>query len=118
MQLTFATNEIVDVSDAVELLRRSRAKREPADAHRLVRIVPQANVVVTARDGRRLVGLARGIKEVGGCCYLSDLIVDKDYVGAEIGEQLIRHVRREIGENSLIVLIPAPDAMAYTADID
>lgn len=117
MNLVYAINEKVDVAEVVELLRRSNFSRGADDAMRLVRLVPQANVVVTARDGKKLVGLARGLKELSGCCYLSDLIVDRAYVGGPIGEALIRQVREAIGENTLIVLVPAPDAMSYSTDI-
>ena len=118
MELTFAVNEILDVQDALELLKRSEPKRRTDEAHRLVRIVPDANIVVTARDGQKLVGLARGLKEVSGCCYLSDLIIDRAYAGEAVGEKLIRHVSEAIGENSLIVLVPAPDAMAYSTELE
>lgn len=118
MDITFVVNEVVEVSEAIDLLRRSNLKRRDDDAHRLVRIVPQANIVVTAREGRKLVGLARGLKEINGCCYLSDLIVDREYIKEAIGESLIRRVHDAIGENSLIVLVPAPDVMAYKAEIE
>ncbi len=115
MELAYALNERIDVADAVELLKRS--SRGHDDAKRLVRIVPDANIVVTARDGKKLVGLARGLKEISGCCYVSDLIVDSAYTDQAVGENLIRHIHDAIGENTLIVLVPAPDAMAYNANI-
>ena len=118
MELTFTVNEIVDAQEALDLLKRSELKRRSDDAHRLVRIVPEANIVVTARDGQKLVGLARGLKEVSGCCYLSDLIVDRAYASEAVGEKLIRRVSEAIGEHSLIVLVPAPDAMVYSAEIE
>ena len=118
MQLIFAVNEVVDEQDALELLKRSDLKRPSDDARRLVRIVPQANIVVTARDGQKLIGLARGLKEVSGCCYLSDLIVDRAYANDAVGEKLIRRVSEAIGEHSLIVLVPAPDAVVYSAEIE
>jgi ribosomal protein S18 acetylase RimI-like enzyme len=118
MPITYAVNEIIEVSDAVELLRRSRAAAPSDDAHRLVRIVPEANVVVTARDNGRLIGLARGLKEDSGCCYLSDLIVDRAYQSQGIGEQLIRHAHDVVGEHALILLVPSPNAMVYSAEID
>lgn len=118
MDLKFSVNERVGVTEAIDLLKRSEMKRPDEDAHRLVRIVPQANIVVAARDGRKLVGLARGLKECSGCCYLSDLIVDRAYRDQGLGEQLIRRVRNAIGENTLIVLVPAPDAVVYNAEID
>jgi hypothetical protein len=117
MELTFAVNDVVAVQDVLELLKRSAPKRYSDDAHRLVRIVPDANIVVTAKDGRKLVGLARGLKETS-CCYLSDLFVDPAYADEAIGERLIRRVSEAIGEHSLIVLVPAPDAMAYSAEIE
>ncbi len=117
MELKFAVNENVKVAEVVELLKRSTLPTCKDEARRLVRLVPQANVIVTARDGKRLVGLARGLKEVSGCCYLSDLIVDKAYADKAVGARLIREVRKAIGENTLVVLVPAPDAMAYSAEI-
>lgn len=117
MKFVYHVNETVDLPDVIDLLRRSKAKRRDGDARRLVRIVPEANVVVSVRDGKKLVGLARGLKEASGCCYLSDLIVDKDYQQHGLGEQLIRQVHALVGENSLIVLVPSPNAAAYSADI-
>ena len=117
MNLAYAINENVELAEVVELLRRSNRSRGHDEASRLVRIVPQANIVVTVRDGRTLVGLARGLKECSGCCYLSDLIVDRGYIDEAIGESLIRRVREAIGKNTLIVLVPAPGVMAYNADI-
>lgn len=118
MELTFAINEIVDVQEALELLKRSAMKRPADEARRLVRIVPDANIIVTARDGQKLVGLARGLKEVSGCCYLSDLIVDRAYTSEAVGEKMIRQVSAAIGKHSLIVLVPAPDAMVYNTEIE
>jgi hypothetical protein len=117
MHPEFQVNEVLDAAEAVDLLRRSRSRSQADDARRLVRIVPEANIVVTARDGRKLVGLARGLKEVSGCCYVSDLIVDRDYMAQNIGEKLIRKVREAIGENTMIVLVPAPAASAFSAEI-
>ena len=118
MNLVYQVNERVNVEEVVELIRRSSVKRNDQDAHRLVRIVPQANIVVAARDGRKLVGLVRGLRECSGCCYVSDLIVDSAYTGQGIGEQLIRQVHAAIGDNTLIVLVPSPEAAAYSAEID
>jgi len=116
--ITFSINPILEASEAMSLLKRSDSRKPEHDAHRLVRIVPHANVVVTARDGAKLVGLARGLNEASGCCYLSDLLVDRDYQQQGIGEQLIRQVRKAVGDHALIVLIPAPEEMAYSTELD
>lgn len=115
--MKYAVNPVVDASEAMSLQKRADCSKPAEDAHRLVRVVANANIVVTARDGNRLVGLARGLKEESGCCYLSDLLVDRDYQNQGIGAQLIREVRKHLGENSLIVLVPSPDAVAYSTEI-
>lgn len=118
MNLIYTINDVIEANEVIDLVKRSAHSRPADDAHRLVRIVPQANIVVTARDGNKLVGLARGLKELSGCCYLSDLVTDVNYNNQNIGEQLIRQVRQAIGENTLIVLVPAPEAMAYSTEIE
>jgi ribosomal protein S18 acetylase RimI-like enzyme len=115
--LNYAINPTIEASEVLGLIKRADCAKSAEDAHRLVRIVPQANIVVAARDGQRLVGLARGLKELSGCCYLSDLLVDRDYHNQGIGEQLIRHVRTSVGKNALIVLVPSPEMAAYSTEI-
>lgn len=117
MDVTFHVNERVDALEAIQLLRRSQTGRPDDDAHRLVRILPQANIVVTARKDGQLVGLARGLREASGCCYLSDLIVDAPFRDANLGSQLIECVRDVVGEQSLIVLAPAPAHGLVLSDV-
>lgn len=37
------------------------------------------DIVITAWDGGKIVGIARALTDYAYCCYLSDLAVDTDY---------------------------------------
>jgi predicted N-acetyltransferase YhbS len=84
---------------------------EPA---RLDKMLRQADLIVTARDGSRLVGVSRAITDFCYCCYLSDLAVDVDYQRQGIGRHLIEETHRAAGgDETALMLIAAPAAEAY-----
>jgi predicted N-acetyltransferase YhbS len=87
-----------------------RPVNEPA---RLEHMLRHADVIVTARDGERLVGVSRAITDFAYCCYLSDLAVDTAYQHQGIGKRLILETRRAAGEAAMLMLIAAPAAEGY-----
>ena len=91
-------------------LGERRPVNEPA---RLEKMLLHADVVVTARDAGRLVGVSRAITDFAYCCYLSDLAVDAAYQNQGIGKRLVAETRRAAGERSNLVLIAAPAAEGY-----
>lgn len=89
-------------------------RRPVGDLPRLDKMLRQADVIVTARDGRRLVGISRAVTDFCYCCYLSDLAVDAAYQRQGIGKQLIAETHRSAGvELTSLVLIAAPGAESY-----
>jgi GNAT superfamily N-acetyltransferase len=93
--------------------RLTLAERRPVDEpDRIAKMVAHANLFVTARDGGKLVGVARSLTDFTYCCYLSDLAVDKDYQRRGIGRALIEKTREAVGD-SMVLLLSAPQAMAY-----
>jgi predicted N-acetyltransferase YhbS len=72
-----------------------------------------ANLLCTAWDGDRLVGVARSVTDFEYCCYLSDLAVDESYQKRGIGKQLIRLTQSKLGEQAKIILLAAPKAERY-----
>lgn len=47
------------------------------------------------------------------CCYLSDRAVDRDYQHRGIGKQLLHTMRKQLGDEVMVCLLSAPEAMAY-----
>jgi len=96
------------------LVASTLADRRPAkDLDRLDRMLRHADIVVTARDGERLVGIARAVCDFSYCCYLSDLAVDTTYQRQGIGKRLIEETRRQAGDSATLILVAAPSAESY-----
>lgn len=88
------------------------ARRPIDDIARLRTMIENANLVFTARDAGKLVGIARSITDFVYCTYLSDLAVHRSYQGSGIGTELIRCTKLQAPEAKLI-LLSAPDAITY-----
>ena len=62
------------------LIASTLGERRPVhDLERLRRMLRAADLIVTARDEGRLVGISRALTDFSYCCYLSDLAVDAAY---------------------------------------
>ena len=96
------------------LVESTLAERRPAqDLDRLTRMLQQADLVVTARDGARLVGVSRALTDFSYCCYLSDLAVASAYQHQGIGKRLIEETHRAAGQETTLILLAAPAAEGY-----
>ena len=96
------------------LIASTLGERRPvSDLARLERMLRQADIIVTARDGSRLVGVSRAISDFAYCYYLSDLAVDAAYQRRGIGKALIDETRAAAGEGATLILVAAPAAQAY-----
>ena len=82
------------------------------DRERMGRMIERANLVVTAWDGERLVGIARSLSDFCYATYLADLAVDAAYQKHGIGRELIRRTQ-ELGGQANVILLAAPKAVDY-----
>ena len=88
-------------------------RRPVAEPERLERMLRNADVIVTARDGAKLVGVSRAITDFAFCTYLSDLAVDLAYQHQGIGKRLIAETRAAAGDSASLFLFAAPAAEGY-----
>jgi predicted N-acetyltransferase YhbS len=96
------------------LVTSTLAERRPADdLSRLNKMLRNADLIVTARDAGRLVGVSRAVTDFSYCCYLSDLAVDVAYQRQGLGKRLIDETHRAAGENTTLILVAAPAAETY-----
>jgi ribosomal protein S18 acetylase RimI-like enzyme len=90
------------------------ARRPVSDPERLGRMLSHANLIVTARDGERLVGVSRALTDFSYCCYLSDLAVDVEFQHQGIGRKLIAETHKQAGEDkTTLILVSAPAAEGF-----
>lgn len=104
----------LDVDEVLSLYRASTlADRRPVDnTARFTAMVRNANLIIVARLGGDLAGIARSISDFAYATYLSDLAVDQRHQRHGIGRALIEHTRRAAPTASLI-LLAAPAAVDY-----
>jgi len=112
--LEYKINDSCTVNEVQEVFMRSGIRRPVDDADRLQRMIENADEILTARDGIKLVGFLRAITDYSYCCYISDIAVDTDYQGLGIGKELIRILRNKLGEEEIqYVLTSAPKAVGF-----
>lgn len=109
----YRTDASLSAAALADLFTRSGIRRPTDDLPRLARMIVNANLTITAWHADALVGVARALTDFSYCCYLSDLAVDRAYQHAGIGRELVRRVHEAAGEESILLLLSAPEAMAY-----
>jgi len=111
--IVYGIEQAPEAAEVAELYRRAGLIRPVDDLERMGRMIAHANLIVCARDGERLVGVARALTDFSHCCYLADLAVDAEYQRQGIGKTLIARVYEAIGEEAMLLLLSAPKAMPY-----
>ena len=113
MNLSYTMNPKVQPEEIAEVFRRSGIPRPVDDTERIKRMIANANLIICARDGKRLIGIVRALTDFCFCCYVSDLAVDHEYQGKGIGKELLRRVKMSLSEEVMILLLSLPGAHAY-----
>jgi GNAT superfamily N-acetyltransferase len=113
-QITFVIGNQVNLDAVISVYRDcSLGARRPVDDRDAMRaMLNHANVVVTAWDGQKMVGVARSFSDKVYVTYLADLAVRTEYQRIGIGKELIRHTKAA-APKAQIVLLAAPDAETY-----
>jgi predicted N-acetyltransferase YhbS len=104
----------LDIDEVAALYRASTLdERRPVDDRpRFTSMVRNANLIVTARDGDRLIGISRSVTDWSYTTYLSDLAVDAEFHRQGVGRELIRRTQ-DAAPLAKIVLLSAPAAAEY-----
>ncbi|VAX08298.1 Acetyltransferase, GNAT family [hydrothermal vent metagenome] len=115
MNIEYKINVPISASQFIALLNQSTlAARRPVDDIECMQgMVENSNLMVSAWDGHRLVGIARSMTDFHYACYLSDIAVDKDYQRSGIGKKLQNLTQNQLGPRCKLILIAAPNANSY-----
>ncbi|MFN9718699.1 MAG: GNAT family N-acetyltransferase [Planctomycetota bacterium] len=112
-EIEYRINAPITAEQLADLFRRSGIRRPVDDLERIGQMIRHANLIITAWQGSRLVGVARSLTDYSYCCYLSDLAVDREFQHAGIGSELLRRSRAAAGDQSMLLLLSAPEAMDF-----
>jgi predicted N-acetyltransferase YhbS len=114
MQIEYRTGNHLPLEEMVSVYRDCTlgGRRPVDDLQRMAAMLAQANLVVTAWDGARMVGISRSLTDGVYVTYLSDLAVRDSHQRLGIGKELVRRTQQEAPE-AMIVLLAAPQAVDY-----
>lgn len=115
MSIIYRDDAVLTPEEAIALYQKSTlGERRPVDRPDIFAgMLKNANLIVTAWDGQRLVGIARSLTDFTYVTYLADLAVDVDYQHRGIGKQLIVETQNRVEPECMIVLLAAPKANDY-----
>jgi GNAT superfamily N-acetyltransferase len=115
MAILYRNDAPLQVEQVIELYKRSTlGARRPVDRPDIFAgMINNSNLIVTAWDAERLVGIARGLTDFVYVTYLADLVVDEDYQCQGIGKKLIDEAQQCTEPDCMMVLLAAPQANDY-----
>jgi GNAT superfamily N-acetyltransferase len=119
MMIQYLDDAHISAEQAIDLyIRSSLGERRPIhNKETFEAMLKNANLIITAWDGEKLVGISRVLTDIAYVAYLADLAVDQDYQRAGIGKQLIAETQSRLGPDCMIVLLAAPKANEYYGHI-
>ena len=115
MSIEYKINTPVSADQFIELLFESTlGERRPIEDRECINgMVNNSNLMVTAWDGEKLIGIARSMTDFHYACYLSDLAVDKKYQKSGVGKKLQVITQEQLGPKCKLILVAAPAANSY-----
>jgi ribosomal protein S18 acetylase RimI-like enzyme len=113
MKIIYKRDVLLDTVDIIRVFEASGITRPTQDPTRISQMFIHSNLVFSAWDNEKLIGVCRSLTDFNYACYLSDLAVDKHYQSVGVGKELIKKVRDVIGEKVALILLSAPSAIDY-----
>ena len=115
MNIEYKLNPELTENEFTDILNRSTlGERRPVDDKECINgMLKNADIIITANDNEKIIGVARSVTDFNYCCYLSDLAVDKEYQNHGIGKKLIDMTQTQLNEKCKIILLSSPSATEY-----
>lgn len=111
--LSYQVESSFDLEEMLALYKASGINRPIDNTSRMATLLASANLLVTARQEGKLVGLARCLTDKAWVVYICDLLVDKSVQHQGIGTELLRQVQHVTGPEVQQLLHSAQSAMLY-----
>ena len=112
-KIIYKFDVVPTAQQVIELYNDADLPRPTHDPRRIRAMFENSDLIVTAWDENKLVGVSRTITDWVWCSYLADLAVSPGYNRSGIGKQLIELTKKRVGEQSMVLLLSVPTAMDY-----
>ncbi len=113
MTITYSIGGPLTAEEAADLLSKDGFARPLDDLARVQRMLDNADVLITARDGERLAGFVRALSDFAYYCFVAELAVEPDYQRRGIGKDLLLRLREATGAHVNMVLTASEGADTY-----
>lgn len=115
MNIKYKINRVISADAFIELLNQSTlGERRPVnDRVCMEGMVKNSNLMISAWEGEKLIGIARSLTDFHYVCYLADLAVHESYQKKGIGKRLQSITQQQLGLQCKLILISAPAADIY-----
>ena len=115
MVIEYKDDAMLTVQQASDVYKRSTlGERRPVDKpETFAAMLDHADVLITAWDGDKLVGVCRTLTDFAYVAYLADLAVDEAYQHQGIGKRMVEITQARLGPDCMVVLLAAPAANDY-----
>jgi len=113
MNILYKSDVIPSTEQIIELYNDAPLSRPTGDSLRIKKMYEQSDLVITAWNEDELIGIARSLTDFCYACYLSDLAVKKNYQKLGIGKKLVSLTKKEIGDQSMLLLLSVETALEY-----
>ena len=115
LKIEYKLNPKLSEDEFIDILNRSTlGERRPIDDRECISgMLQNADIIITAAENDKIIGVARSVTDFNYCCYLSDLAVDQAYQKHGIGKKLMEKTQEQLGKKCKIILLSAPSAAEY-----
>ena len=113
MDISYKFHIVPTPDQIIALYEEAGLPRPTTDRERIRKMYEHSNLIVTAWDNTKLVGVSRSITDWAWSCYLADLAVSPEYKKSGIGKKLIELTKEKVGDQVMILLLSVPTAMTY-----
>jgi len=113
MAIRYELDRMPSTEVIIDLYQSAGLQRPSQDPNRIAKMYTHSNLVISAWEGNKLVGIARSLTDFCYCCYVSDLAVREGYKHKGIGKRLIQLTKEAVGSGSNLLLLAAPSAVDY-----
>lgn len=111
--IVYRTDIVPSTEEIIELYNNAGLPRPTHDPERIRKMFEHSDLIVSAWEGEKLVGISRTITDWVWSSYLADLAVSPDVQQSGIGRKLIELTRERVSSQSMVLLLSVPTALEY-----
>ena len=119
INITYEIGKIPAINKLIDLFNCSDyfPIKDKSDLGRIEKMFKNSDIIITAWENKKLIGLSRALSDFSYCCYLSDLCVRDEYKRNGIGRELVTLTKQTAGDECKLILQSSSNAINFYKNI-